>query len=34
MQSRNWIPVVPLAILFALQAIVSNGQEDVGKAAG
>ena len=32
MQSRNWIPAVMLAGLFALQATVSNGQEAIGKA--
>jgi len=33
MQSRNWIPVLPLAILFALlQPTASYGQEAIGKA--
>jgi len=32
MQSRNWIPVLPLAILFALQPTASHGQEAIGKA--
>ena len=32
MQSRNWIPVLSLAILFALQATASHGQEAIGKA--
>ena len=32
MQSRFWIPVLPLAILFALQATASHGQEAIGKA--
>ena len=32
MQSRNWIPVMPLAILFVLQATASYGQEAIGKA--
>ena len=32
MQSRNWIPVLPLAILFALQPTASQGQEAIGKA--
>jgi hypothetical protein len=32
MQSRNWIPALRLAILFALQANVSNAQEAIGKA--
>ena len=32
MQSRNWIPALMLAGLFALQATVSNGQEAIGKA--
>jgi hypothetical protein len=32
MQKRNWIPVMPLAILFVLQATASYGQEAIGKA--
>ena len=32
MQSRNWIPVIPLAILFVVQATASYGQEAIGKA--
>jgi hypothetical protein len=32
MQSRNWIPVMPLASLFVLQATASCGQEAIGKA--
>ena len=32
MQSRNWIPALPLAVLFALQATAPNAQEAVGKA--
>jgi hypothetical protein len=32
MQSRNWIPVMPPAILFVLQATASYGQEAIGKA--
>ena len=32
MQSRNWIPVMPLASLFVLQATASYGQEAIGKA--
>jgi hypothetical protein len=32
MQSRNWIPTLPLAVLFALQATAPNAQEAVGKA--
>jgi hypothetical protein len=32
MQSHNWVPVVPLASLFVLQATASYGQEVVGKA--
>jgi len=32
MQSRNWVPVVPLASLFVLQATASYGQEAIGKA--
>ena len=32
MQSRNWISVMPLAILFVLQATASYGQEAIGKA--
>ena len=32
MQSRHWIPALPLAVLFALQATVPNAQEAVGKA--
>ena len=32
MQSRNWIPVLPLAILFALLPTASHSQEAVGKA--
>ena len=32
MQSRNWIPIFSLAILFALQVTVSNAQEAIGKA--
>jgi hypothetical protein len=33
MQNRNWIQVLPLAILFALQATTSHAQEAIGKAA-
>ena len=32
MQRRNWIPVMPLASLFVLQATASYGQEAIGKA--
>ena len=32
MQSRNWIPVIPLAILFVVQTTASYGQEAIGKA--
>ena len=32
MQNRNWILVLPLAILFALQASSLYGQEAIGKA--
>ncbi len=32
MQSRKWIPVMPLASLFVLQATASYGQEAIGKA--
>jgi hypothetical protein len=32
MQSRNWIPILPLAILFALHATALNAQEAIGKA--
>src|SRR4249919_2392162 len=32
MQSRNWIPVMPLASLFVLQATAPYGQEAIGKA--
>jgi hypothetical protein len=32
MQSRKWISVMPLAILFVLQATASYGQEAIGKA--
>ena len=32
MQSRNWIPALPLAVLFALQATAPNAQEAIGKA--
>jgi hypothetical protein len=32
MQSHNWVPVVPLASLFVLQATASYGQEAIGKA--
>jgi hypothetical protein len=32
MQRRNWIPVLPLAILFGLQATASHAQEAIGKA--
>ena len=32
MQSRNWIPALMLAGLFALQATVSNAQEAIGQA--
>jgi hypothetical protein len=32
MQNRNWIQVLPLAILFALQATTSHAQEAIGKA--
>ena len=32
MQSRNWVPVMPLASLFVLQATASYGQEAIGKA--
>jgi hypothetical protein len=28
---RNWIPVLPLAVLFALQATTLNAQEAIGK---
>jgi hypothetical protein len=32
MKNRNWIQVLPLAILFALQATTSHSQEAIGKA--
>jgi hypothetical protein len=32
MQNRNWIPALPLAVLFALQATTLNAQEAIGKA--
>ena len=32
MQSRNWIPVIPLAMLIVVQATASFGQEAIGKA--
>src|SRR5262245_18122577 len=32
MQSRNWIPCLSFAILFALQPTASHGQESIGKA--
>ena len=32
MQNRRWIQVLPLAILFALQATTSHAQEAIGKA--
>lgn len=32
MQNRNWVPVMPLASLFVLQATASYGQEAIGKA--
>ena len=32
MQSRNWIPILSLAILCAMQATVLNAQEAIGKA--
>src|SRR5215468_8917340 len=32
MQSHNWIPVLSLAILFALLPAASHGQEAIGKA--
>ena len=32
MQRRNWIPIVSLAILLALQVTVSHAQEAIGKA--
>jgi len=32
MQCRNWVPVMPLASLFVLQATASYGQEAIGKA--
>src|SRR6476661_9519580 len=32
MQSRNWIPALSLAVLFALQATSSHAQEAIGKA--
>ena len=32
MQRRNWIPVLPLAILFVLAPTASHGQEAIGKA--
>ena len=32
MQNRNWIQVLPLAILFALQATTAHAQEAIGKA--
>jgi hypothetical protein len=32
MPSRNWIQVLPLAILFALQPTASHAQEGIGKA--
>ena len=33
MQSRNWIPALSFAILFAMQSTASHGQEAIGKAA-
>jgi hypothetical protein len=33
MQSRNWIPALLLAGLFALQSTASNAQEAIGKAS-
>src|SRR5262249_9841890 len=32
MQSRYWISLLPLAILFALQQTAAHGQEAIGKA--
>jgi len=32
MQSRNWIPILLLGGLFALQSTASNAQEAIGKA--
>jgi hypothetical protein len=32
MQTRNWISVLPLGLLFALQAPTSHAQEAIGKA--
>jgi hypothetical protein len=32
MQSRNWIPVLSLAILFVLSPTASHGQEAIGRA--
>jgi len=32
MQSRNWIPVIPLAMLIVVQATASFGQEAIGTA--
>ena len=32
MKSRNWVPVISLAILFVVQATASYGQEAIGKA--
>ena len=32
MQNRNWIPNIPLAVLFVVQATTSYGQEAIGKA--
>src|SRR5262245_4899437 len=32
MQSRNWIPALSFAILFAMQPTASHGQEAIGKA--
>ena len=32
MPVRNWIPVLPLAVLFALQATTLNAQQAIGKA--
>ena len=31
MQRRHWIPALALAVLFALQATPSGGQEAIGK---
>jgi hypothetical protein len=32
LKSRSWIPVLSLAVLFALQATASSAQEAIGKA--